>query len=181
MAEYMVRINGFHINNTRAWDEDTDYVTLSVAVNDQSPITKTVKVGDVDNGTHMVYLTISPVEVGPNDVLKFGYVIMNQGHGDTGKVIDVLTTVGASAATLAGGIWGAVAAAIKQLLGALVADCDGVVAADNVSYTGVQLEKLTERRSSYFQQRHYPGTDSPTGCGSNSDYSVTWQIKRMSH
>jgi hypothetical protein len=32
---------------------------------------------------------------------------------------------------------------------------------------------------SYVEQDNQPGTDSPTGCGSNSRYELTWSFSRL--
>jgi hypothetical protein len=70
-------------------------------------------------------------------------------------------------------------------------DCDGFVAADGIGMTKMQWDKLIGSKrwfeqlphvgfgttsATFRQTMHYPGTDSPAGCGSNSQYSVTWSV-----
>jgi hypothetical protein len=72
-------------------------------------------------------------------------------------------------------------------------DCDGFVAADGIGMTKVQWDKLIDakrwfedlprvglgtRSATFRQTMNYPGTDSPAGCDSNSQYSVTWSVTR---
>ena len=67
-------------------------------------------------------------------------------------------------------------------IGSLISpDCDGVVAADVIGRTKSQLDSAIDAAggTKYVQSRRYPGTDSPAGCGSNSDYTVTWSVTRQ--
>jgi len=57
------------------------------------------------------------------------------------------------------------------------ADCDGVVAQDEIAYTGAALAVDTAG-GAHSETHTYPGSDSPAGCGSNSIYTVTWSISR---
>jgi hypothetical protein len=62
----------------------------------------------------------------------------------------------------------------------LFPDCDGFVAADAIGRTKAQWDSLIDAGggSTFRQSMHYPGSDSPGGCGSNSDYTVTWSVTR---
>ena len=55
--------------------------------------------------------------------------------------------------------------------------CDGAVALEQVVLPGRDLH-LATATGGITETTDHPGTDSPVGCGSNSDYSVTWSIKR---
>jgi hypothetical protein len=58
MSGFVFTLNSFAIDNTRAVHDDTDYASLGLSVNGV-PITPQVKrVGNVNNGTHQVNLTI---------------------------------------------------------------------------------------------------------------------------
>jgi hypothetical protein len=178
---YVVSLDSFHIDNTRAVHEDTDYVTLNAQVNKQPALTRTVFVGDVNNGDHPVNIQLGPLEVGPNDALTFNYVILNKGHtnGDRDKIEAGLGQAAGAAlgAAFGGSFWSLVGTGIGKLISIIDADCDGVVAADQIAFVGTNLKQLTAS-GRHRETRHYPGTDSAVGCGSNSDYKVTWTIQR---
>jgi hypothetical protein len=59
-------------------------------------------------------------------------------------------------------------------------DCDGFVAADGIGGRKRVWDKLIDASggATLRTSMHYPGSDSPSGCGSNSDYSVTWSVTR---
>ena len=62
----------------------------------------------------------------------------------------------------------------------LFPDCDGFVAVGTIGKTKGSWDALIDSAggSIYSHSVRYPGTDSPAGCGSNSDYSVTWSVRR---
>ncbi|MFI9405839.1 hypothetical protein [Nocardia sp. NPDC052316] len=62
----------------------------------------------------------------------------------------------------------------------LFPDCDGFVAIGSVGKTKAGWDRAidTAGGTTYRQTIRYPGSDSPAGCGSNSDYTVTWSITR---
>jgi hypothetical protein len=59
-------------------------------------------------------------------------------------------------------------------------DCDGFVAADAIGRTKSQWDALINSSGgvSFRKSLRYPGSNSPAGCGSNSDYTVTWSVTR---
>jgi hypothetical protein len=59
-------------------------------------------------------------------------------------------------------------------------NCDGYVAADAMSLTHQQWNLIIDSAGGdvFRATTRYPGTDSPGGCGSNSNYTVTWSITR---
>ncbi len=62
----------------------------------------------------------------------------------------------------------------------LFPDCDGFVAANTRGGTKAQWDALIDSTGglTFRQATHFPGTDSPAGCGSNSDYTATWSVTR---
>lgn len=64
--------------------------------------------------------------------------------------------------------------------GFLFPDCDGFVAADGMGRTKSQWDKLIDSADgvTFRKALRYPGSNSPAGCGSNSDYTVTWSVTR---
>jgi hypothetical protein len=48
-----------------------------------------------------------------------------------------------------------------------------------VTLSAKELAKRVEQsHGNYEVKTHHPGTDSPDGCGSNSEYDVIWAIRR---
>jgi hypothetical protein len=62
----------------------------------------------------------------------------------------------------------------------LFPDCDGFVAADAIGRTKAQWDELIDIAggATFRKTLRYPGSNSPAGCGSNSDYIVTWSVTR---
>ncbi|MBV8937473.1 MAG: hypothetical protein JO095_16930 [Alphaproteobacteria bacterium] len=137
--------------------------------------------------------------------MVFSYAIVNSGHSDPTtaektleQAVSTLAEKGAQAAAKAAG--GAIGAALGASIGTAVdpvigtalgalagwvvssagklifANCDGAVAAAVHTYSGVQLRSGTSQGRSVAEKDHHPGTDSPHGCGSNSNYDVFWSI-----
>jgi hypothetical protein len=191
--------------NTRARHVDSDKASLSVAVGNGKPETLVKDMGDLNNGSFPIGLTIPGIEVAdPQLGIAINYLILNSGHSDW-KTIDgdltqagnALASAGAKAATSAvggaigatlgsavlpviGSILGAAAGwLIGEVVGLITADCDGPVAAEQAAYKGIDLWHQTQTPSRSFSHTTYhPGLDSASGCGSNSQYSVTWRITR---
>jgi hypothetical protein len=204
VAMYRFSVDSFRITDTRAWHEDTDYVSVSLAVGNRPPLTQTRRIGDVNNVTHRVGIAFQ-VPVADTETAVLTYAIVNNGHGKPGDVEKGLETAarrlaqkGAQAAATAAG------AAIGELLGAsigtavvpvigtalgavagwlvgsvghlLFANCDGPVAAGVHPLTGAQLRAAPGGVITH--EDNNPGVDSPHGCGGNSHYYVTWSVHR---
>ena len=153
-------------------------------------------------------LDFEPVTVELCEAVLFNYLILNSGNADqktidtalvsagTSLTSDSVSSVSKSLGAGVGAIVGIelvgsiVAPVIGSLLGSLVgyligklgnivfANCDGLVAAEQIALTGRDLHLKTANGPLTATTTH-PGTDSPTGCGSNSQYEVTWSIKRV--
>jgi hypothetical protein len=166
--------------------------------------TITKSVGNVNNGTHSVVLTFPNVLVSPGQTVLWNYSIVNAGNASLSKVDSGLEnvgnqllsslikglfaggTAGATGGAAAGAglsllsVTGTVAVAIAaifatELEGLLTANCDGPVAAEAQSFTYDQL--IAEpAQAGYFTQ--HPGVNSPSGCGENSNYWVSWHIDK---
>jgi hypothetical protein len=69
---------------------------------------------------------------------------------------------------------------MDKLTDAIFESCDGVVAVELRAMMGRDLFILTDNgRKTVTVTTHHPGTDSPTACGANSEYEVTWTIKPL--
>ena len=146
-------MDNFGISDTRSRHEDTDFVFLSATVGANPPVFVKKSMGDVNNGTHPVGLSIE-VDIPDDDtIVVFNYLIMNSGHGDdntrTKAAQAALSTVAKEIVNHKAVTAGAIAvgtilvplfvsaiAAIAGVLAAvevgllLFADCDGLVLAD---------------------------------------------------
>ena len=181
---YIISVDAFHISNTRSVHEDTDYVSLAVQAGTQEPLKGSFFAGDVNNGDHAVRLKVGPVSVAANEGLTFSYLVLNKGH--SGTTSDILEKVGQASVALLGGALGASGATLSvvngilnELFSIIFADCDGTVASDKIVVPRAQLDDWTDPAGGHSEKRHYPGSNSPTGCGSNSIYDVTWSIIRV--
>ena len=189
-------LDSFRITDTRSRHNDTDYVSFTLLVRDANghgtPQTLKKAMGDVNNGTHTVGLSFPNVAVPANGSVVFNYLIVNSGHQSESDVYKALETAGGSLAekglvaggtalgtailpglgTILGAIGGWLAGEIKSIL---TANCDGPVAAEQVTMTYAQIMQDTAN-GPYSKETKHPGTDSATGCGSNSMYYVDWHV-----
>lgn len=191
-------LDSFRITDTRSRHNDTDTVSCTLLVRDASgngtPQTLTKSMGDVNNGTHAVGLSFPNVAVPAGGSIVFNYLIVNSGHkseGDVDKALEKAGTALAQKGLVAGGtalgtaifpglgsILGALAGWLAGEIGSILsANCDGPVAAEQVTLTHDQLMQDTAN-GPFSKETKHPGTDSATGCGSNSMYFVTWHIAR---
>ena len=191
-------LDSFRITDTRSRHEDTDFASLTLLVRaadgSGTPQTQTKSMGNLNNGTFNVGLSFANVPVDPSGSVVFNYLIVNSGHKSEGDINNALETVGGSLAekglvaggtaigtailpglgTILGAIGGWLAGEVK---GILAANCDGPVAAEQVTLNYNDLLSKTAN-GPYKHETPNPGTDSATGCGSNSMYYVTWHIAR---
>jgi hypothetical protein len=191
-------LESFAITETRSLHKDTDFVAISVAVGSNPPHTLPTKsMGDLNNGTFRVDLSIPDIEVLPTEAVAFVYSIVNFGF-DQATTEQKIKTAIANAATQAaaagakaggmvvagpvggflGNIVGQTAGGwlVGEALGVVFADCDGPVAGANHTYAGAQLADQTAGGRVLSAADDNKGTDSNRGCGSNSHYTVNWSI-----
>lgn len=147
--------------------------------------------GDVNNGTHKINLTFSNEKIADTDTVTLNYLVMNSGHKSESQIYKVLEDTGGNLATkgltAAGGALGtlipiplvgtALGAGAGWLVGELKsllsADCDGPVAAGQIVMQYPDMVAKTAH-GTFSDTTKHPGSDSPSGCGSNSVYYVTW-------
>ena len=203
---YNFSVDSFTITNTRSRHEDTDFIAASVAVAGSPTRSASQSLGDLNNGTYPTAIMFKDVEVGENETAVFTYNIVNNGHSDPSTIektllegTETLATKGAELAVKAAGptigaalgasIGTGVVPLIGTALGALAgwvvsygggllfANCDGAVASAVHTFSGKQLREGTRQVGQLSDSDYHPGTDSPAGCGSNSQYNVNWTIK----
>ena len=188
-------LDSFQIKDTRARHNDTDFVTFTLLVKPKdgpgTPRSLQKAMGDVNNGLHPVNLAFTDIPVGPTDTVVLNYLIVNSGHSSPSQVESTLANTGITLATSAGtaagtaifpglgSILGAAAGWLAgHLVGILNANCDGPVAAEQDTFTYNDLVAKTAH-GSFTHSTHHPGTDSATGCGGNSDYTVNWHMQNV--
>jgi hypothetical protein len=192
---YTFTLKSFKITDTRALHNDTDFVSVAVTVGKNPPIVVPTKsMGDVNNGTHQVNLSIPNVLVEPGQTVAFSYAIVNSGYnkdkieqelkkgvsaeapkaleegaGALGELLGCEqcgTTIGKAASS-----W-----FTKKMVSVIFADCDGTVAAGDHTFPQAGLAKLTAGGKVVTATDDNKGTKSPFGCGGNSRYYVTWSV-----
>lgn len=191
-------LDSFKITDTRSRHEDTDYVSFTSLVKSATasgtPQTLTKYMGDVNNGVHTVNLIFPRISVGPADVVVLNYLIVNTGHKNPSQTVSTLENTGnklaVAAGTAAGAAIGSAIPGLGTALGAVAgwlageittlinANCDGAVAAEQNVFTYSDLLAKTAQGMFTHTTKH-PGTNSPSGCGSNSVYYVTWHMQRV--
>ena len=192
-------MDSFGVSDTRSRHNDTDYVFLSVTVGANPPVFVQKSMGDVNNGNHSVGLSIE-VDIPDDDTpVVFSYLIMNSGHqGDNSRqraAQAALSTVAeeiikhkaitAGAIVVGEILVPLVVSALAEIAAVLVvievgllifADCDGLVAAGALPFTGSDLIRRTSSGQKITNNTDHPGHDSPAGCGSNSHYTTACTI-----
>jgi phospholipase C len=192
-------MDNFGISNTRSRHEDTDFVYLSATVGANPSVFVQKSMGDVNNGTHPVGLSVE-VDL-PNDdtIVVFNYIIVNNGHGGNDAKAkaaqsalstiakEVIAHKAITATSIAVGsilvpLFASAVASVAAVLGLveagliLFADCDGPVASGVLSFKCSDLIARTGSGQKVSDNIHHPGIDSPTGCGSNSSYTTSCSI-----
>ncbi len=176
---------------TRSPNTDDDYAGFGVSVNNQVVAAKAKYVGNLvgaNDGffaTTPINLLIGPVPIpnDPNVPVVIGYLIVNRGPVTIEENRDALDGTIAYATkyfinSYSGS--GSPLAFVDKYLGYLYnSRCDGAVAAAQITTNGNELTQIAPG-SSYSKSDSYKGTDSPIGCGSNSQYRVNWHVKRLS-
>jgi hypothetical protein len=152
-------------------------------------------------------LSFGPVVVDLADFVVFNYQIVNKGNPDPNivdkalnpagkKLVDlavksVAKSLGAGlqaistveiGSLLAVPVAGPILALLQtwltsELTSIIFADCDGLVAVEQVVMRGQDLNRKTAQ-GAYRATTTHAGTDSAVGCGGNSLYEVTWSVIR---
>jgi hypothetical protein len=194
-AVYYFELNSFSVSNTRARHLDTDYAVITA---EQEPSATILDASwgpqDVNNGDY----NLPPLVAGPfyslpdaNNEIVANYSIVNSGHSSRDDIINAMIQAGIAGAGAAIGTVGSGStqannsfggAAGGNILGSLLnmffANCDGVVVNDQIGpFTGGTLAAMTAT-GPHSEWKFYSGTDSPAGCGSNSQYWATWTLTR---
>jgi hypothetical protein len=180
-AAYVLTLESVTVRRTRSANADTNFLGAAVMVNGtMAPGVASQPLGDWKQGAHTLNFPILVTEVAPNDRVAIGYTIANAGHGNEQQISDAIVGVVSSlgnSVPVVGGFLSAAANVWQQVFKVADPDCDGLVVADSIPATGTDLATWTQ-----FGDVHrtflVPGTESATGCGSNSYYEVTYSVAR---
>ncbi len=198
-TNFTFNLESFRITDTRSRHEDTDYVSFTTLVRKGTgtPVTRTREkaMGNVNNGTHNIGISFSPVPVSSDQTVVMNYLIVNSGHQSESQVFSVLEAAGGKLATAGFTAAGAAVGSaipipglgtligagagwlVGELSGLLKANCDGAVALEQVIFTYDDLISKTAK-GKYTHETPQAGGKSADGCGSNSMYYVTWSVAR---
>jgi hypothetical protein len=136
----------------------------------------------------------------PSSKVAFSFQLLNAGNVSADALTGRAASTADQMAGIASGLAGVDAHSIAEVMssGAFIAglaleafanlwswlnvDCDGPVAVDQLSGPRYAIDAWTDDRFASTGHRvivvsaPYKGTDSPTGCGGNSSYDVTWSV-----
>jgi len=200
-VSYVVRLASATVYDTRARDEDTVHASLTVFVNgerngisiwdgkawDGSRIEGrrwvtglhlfgTPRVNNVSN------LQVSTGRIQDSDTLQIVFAMLNAStepssanHESAAGRIQQSACAGGDG----GSAWECLAPRAASILGGWsIGSCDGLVAADKLLYTAMQLRRKTETGETVTATNIYRASDAPAACG-NSIYGAAVTIARQ--
>ena len=194
-------LDNFGITQTRSKHNDTDNVYISATVGANPTVVNWRPIGDVNNGTHQVGLSVEADIPNDDTIVVLIYGIVNNGHANNDAVEKSVTTAFStlakavvnnkeataeiSIATVAGlaviPFVGSFVAGLSMLvieaagIGAILfPDCDGTVASGALRFTASELIRRTGSGHKITDTVEHHGTTSPDFCNhSNSQYVTT--------
>jgi hypothetical protein len=185
---YLFVLDNCNVGESRSPDTDTDYAGFGVSVGNNIPngALKGGYVGDLANGPYKIDFETGQITIpdDPNVPVIIGYLITNIGSIISGEISPISGNMDDATKYLINSYVpgsGSPLTFVDKYLGYLYNSyCDGTVAAAKITMNGHDLAQMVAPGRSYSKTDFYLGTDSPTGCGSNSIYYVTWHVKRVS-
>jgi hypothetical protein len=143
--------------------------------------------GDLNSGNYPIDLAILGVVLEPGNQFVFNYLIVNAGSANQAQAEAGLKRASAAWANGQGPASTNLTGALQdgqtwfndELKGILNPEsCDGMVAAEQDHLTYEYVTSMLNSNGAFNHQTHHPGVRSPSGCGPNSQYTVTWEIDR---
>ena len=184
MPYFRFSIQSIQIKNTRSKHEDTDYLAFTLKLGQLNPETQVRSLGNLNSGVFNTGLWFAGYQVSIYDSLTLNYLIVNAGSASSAQAETALQAASSAWANGQG-------PASTNLIGALndgqpwfndelisilnPKSCDGLVAAEQDHFSYGDLAGLLSN-GSFRHQTNHPGVRSPSGCGPNSQYTVTWGI-----
>jgi hypothetical protein len=188
---YSLDIEKFTIHHTRALDEDTLWLNMSTFVDGVLANSWSLRLGEFDDGVHPVAHAVrarpGTVINDPDAKVVLNFQLVNSGDGNvdpdalSGRLAataDQMAGIVAGIATLTGHLEIAIGLEIGANLWTwLDTDCDGPIAAGQIDGPRYLLDFQTDNLAHSVRTiKNYPGQNSPTGCGGNSNYDLVWWL-----
>lgn len=193
-GSYYFVFSGVHIFNTRSRGNDTIYASITLSIDGKDFGTRLRKLGDMNNGDHGFSngvdaggLWFGPISLDANARVSLTYSVMNIGHQSDAEAQQAAQKAAEAAAKYAeqkgtGSLFLDIAKAIVQaLIGFAFANCDGPVASGGFVLTEAEIAAHILPNDRWDIVNKSYGTDSPAGCGSNSDYNAHLIVLRNVH
>jgi hypothetical protein len=187
MPSFSFFIVSTNIKNTRSKHKDTDWLVMNVKVGLLASQLAFKSLGDLDSGNCVIDLALLGIDLEPGISFVFNYMIVNAGSASEGDVSGAIQNAsilwsngqgGPASANLTGALEDGQNWFNNELKSILNPNsCDGMVAAEQNHLT---YETLTSMLSNniFRHTTNHPGVHSPSGCGPNSQYTVTWEIDK---
>jgi hypothetical protein len=186
MPWFSFTIQSINIQNTRSKHLDTDYVALTFKLGSLAPEFEFQFLGNINSGVHQAAPSLGiEIEIGLEDQFTLNYLIVNAGSTTSAKAQAALEQAGAAWASGQGPASTNFVGALEDSnqpwfngqLGSILnsKSCDGMVAAEQDHLSYGDLVSLVSN-GPHTVQTHHSGVRSPSGCGPNSQYTVTWVI-----
>jgi hypothetical protein len=123
-------------------------------------------------------LFVDPVDLDFCEPVIFNYSVVNNGHGSNAALDSFLAKSAEELIEKLSDIDGPLVDFLLDAFFDIVfADCDGWVVVDQHQFLGRDVHLKTAGGPATLTQT-YPGSDSPSGCGANSKYELTWSMSR---
>ncbi|HTL28647.1 MAG TPA: hypothetical protein VL282_05495 [Tepidisphaeraceae bacterium] len=197
-VSYVIRLASATVYDTRSREEDTIHASLTVFVNGERRGASIWdgKAWDGSRTEGRVWVTglhvfgtppesnvqVSTGRIQDSDTVQIVFAMLNAAtapsnanHESVANRIQQSECAGADGNS----VWDCLAPrAARILTGWSVANCDGLVAADKLVYTAMQLRRRTETGDTVTVNNLYRASDAPAACG-NSIYGVVVTVARQ--
>jgi hypothetical protein len=197
-VSYLIRLASATVYDTRSRNEDTIHASLSVFVNGERKGASIWdgKAWDGSRTEGRVWVTglhlfgtptesnvqVSTGRIQDSDTVQIVFEMLNMGSAPSSANHESAADRIQQSACAAGdgsSAWDCLAPQAASILrGWSVANCDGLVAADKLVYTAMQLRRKTETGDTVTVNNLYRASDAPVACG-NSIYGVVVTIARQ--
>ncbi|HEY3042622.1 MAG TPA: hypothetical protein VGJ39_01270 [Vicinamibacterales bacterium] len=197
-VSYLVRLASATVYDTRAHDEDAVHASLTVFVNGERKGTSIWDGKGWDGsrregrawvtGLHVFgtptesTVQVSTGRIQDSDTVQIVFEMLNASTAPSSAHHEAAADRIQRSACAGGdgsSAWECLAPqAASVLAGWTVASCDGLVAADKLVYTAMQLRRKTETGDTVTVNNLYRASDAPVACG-NSIYAVAVTIARQ--
>jgi len=189
---FTLKIDNFQITNTRSAHTDTVYVSVAVKVGSETPLTVGTpkSLGNLNNGTFTTGVScpnFAPIAF----PLVLNYLIVNVGSSPASTVLSTMEELGAYIANTPGLNLPPFASALELVTQDPICasilkpifkagSCDGLVAAEQNTFTSEELLSYTARSPYFTQATSHIGPKAGSGCNSNgSAYLVHWRLANV--